>query len=306
MRAQWSKPDPDLACAAIAETQFSLIERSQALEAGMSPNAIKYRLATGRWKRLMPNVYLISGAAITWMTKAMSAVLWGGTESALAYRAAAHVWRFDGFGPGPIEICTNRRLRSNDVLVHRVSELVPRDKTKLQGIAVTSVHRTLIDLGDVCSPEAVEDALDGALRRRLTSAEWLSKELQRVGTHGRKGAATLKALLESGEVRPSWLERRFIRLLAKTEMPPHTREHPALDRYWIDFAWPGALLGVEVHGEKWHRRRMKWPKDLARHNALTAAGWTILHFTWAQIRDEPNVVISEVLSTYRRLAGLDL
>ncbi|MGH2806992.1 MAG: hypothetical protein ACRDKT_06930 [Actinomycetota bacterium] len=39
---------------------------------------------------------------------------------------------------------------------------------------------------------------------------------------------------------------------------------------------------------------------------MTSAGWTVLHFTWAQIRDEPDVVIAEILETYGRLVGFDL
>lgn len=162
MRAEWSKPDPDSACAAIAATQYGLLHRNQALAAGLSAHAIKRRLSSGRWKRFMPGVYLVSGATVSWMTHAMAATLWAGPRAALSHRAAAHLWNFDGFGPGIIEVSTPRRLRSGEVRIHQTSALDGRDTTSRHGIRVTSVHRTLIDLGDVCPADAVEDALDGS------------------------------------------------------------------------------------------------------------------------------------------------
>jgi very-short-patch-repair endonuclease len=302
MRPQTYKHDPDVTCAAIGERQFGLVARGQALEAGMSPDAIKRRLRSGRWKKLLPGVYLIAGISITWATRMMAAVLWAGDRSAASHRAAAHVLELDGFDNAPIEVSLPFRKSTEGVVIHYAMDLPPRDITVVRGIPITNVHRTLIDLGDVCSPQHVEDALDSALRRGLTSAGYLAKQLERIGTHGRKGASLLKELLASDDVKPSWLERRFIRLLGKTELPPYAREHPALC-YRIDFAWPGVRMGVEVHGGKWHQKRLRWGKDLARHNALTAAGWTILHFTWAQLREEPDTVIAEIVSTYRRLAG---
>ena len=302
MRAETYKPDSDLACAAIAERQFGVIERTQALSTGMSTSAIKRRVQAGRWKAILPGVYRIAGTTFTWMTSAMAALLQTGPASCLSHRAAAHVWHLEGFERAPIEVSTPRRLSSKNFVVHFAPDLLPRDVTTRNGIKTTSVHRTLIDLGDVCDEAHVEDALDGALRRHLTSQAYLLKEIERIGTNGRKGAARLRSLLAGEESRPSWLERRFIRLLAGTELPPYEREHPVL-RYRIDFAWPAPKLGVEVHGEKWHRKRLQWGRDLARHNELTAGGWTILHFTWPQIRNEPEVVITEIVSTYRRLQG---
>ena len=97
---------------------------------------------------------------------------------------------------------------------------------------------------------------------------------------------------------PSWLERRFIRLLTDSDLKGFVREHP-VNTYFIDFAWPEIRLGIEVHGARWHKRR--WQADLARHNDLTVAGWTMLHFTWDRIRDEPQVVLNESLAKYHEL-----
>ncbi|MGH2806993.1 MAG: hypothetical protein ACRDKT_06935 [Actinomycetota bacterium] len=193
----------------------------------------------------------------TWI---LAATMWAGNAVA-SHRCAARIWGLSGFERAPVEISTTRGVRHPRVIVHCAKALARTDRTTVGGIPVTSIHRTLIDLGDVATPAQVEDALDEAVRRGLTSADWLRKQLARVGTHGRKGASVLRDLLTDDDDRPSWLERRFIRLVSKTEMQPFRREHPVLDRYFIDFAWPEARLGVEVRGEKYHRKR--WLRDWA-------------------------------------------
>ncbi len=167
---------------------------------------------------------------------------------------------------------------------------------------MTSIHRTLIDLGDVADRQLVEGALDDALGRKITSTDWLRREIRSRGCRGRKGAATLRELIEVADEErpPSWLERRFIKLLSKTELGHFVREMPACGKYFIDFAWPEVRLGVEVHGAAWHHGA-RWQADLERHNALTLAGWTLLHLAWTRIRDEPEVVLGEIVAKHREL-----
>lgn len=266
----------------------------------MSSSAIGRRIASGRWRIVLPSVYLVSGMELSSDILLMAAVLWGGEGALASCRAAARLWDLgiadDFFRP---EITTPRHLASEQAIVHQGH--IPRThRTVIGGIPVTSIHRTLMDLGDVMGESQVQDALDCALRRRMTSAQWLSTELDRTGISGRKGAAMLKRLLVGDTSRPSWLERRFIRLLIAEKLGGYVREHHC-GPYRIDFAWLDVKLGVEVHGEKWHLRRARWSADLTRHNRLTAAGWTMLHFDWTQIKLDPVEVIREIRETRSRL-----
>ncbi|HET7483135.1 MAG TPA: DUF559 domain-containing protein [Actinomycetota bacterium] len=191
------------------------------------------------------------------------------------------------------------------VVAHR-RVVEPSQITKINGIRVTGIHRTLIDLGDVVPDDVVEDALDRALERKLTSTDWLLKQIESLGTRGRKGAGVLHSIIESGHERSSWLERRFLRLLDRHSLGGFIREF-AVGPYFIDFAWPEVLLGVEVHGAKWHRNRKRWTRDLSRHNDLTTQGWTVLHFTWRDVRERPDAVVKEIRTTHARLSlRLDL
>ncbi len=60
-------------------------------------------------------------------------------------------------------------------------------------------------------------------------------------------------------------------------------------RWQIDIAFPVRRLAVEVDG---------W--DRAKQNALVIAGWTVLRFTWHDIRDRPADTVARIVAALRR------
>lgn len=225
----------------------------------------------------------------------MGAALLG--DGYASHRAAARLWGL--VETDVIEVITSRQPRDPSVVWHRM-EPARNETTTLDGIPCTSIHRTLLDLGDVVTKDVVEDALDRALEKRLTSADWLLSMIDANGTRGRKGASVLRSTLEGGHEKASWLERRLVRLLDGSSLPRYFREH-GIGPYFVDFAWPEVKLAVEVHGAKWHRNRKRWTKDLTRHNVLTPLGWTVLHLTWDDIAGGAGRVVAEIAATYERL-----
>ena len=84
-------------------------------------------------------------------------------------------------------------------------------------------------------------------------------------------------------------------------VPVHLhRQHPVGGTpYRLDYAWPDRLLAVEVDGYGPHSSREAFQSDRARQNALVLAGWTVLRFTWADVRDRP----AAVAAVLRRALG---
>ena len=66
------------------------------------------------------------------------------------------------------------------------------------------------------------------------------------------------------------------------------------DNARIDFAYPTLMIGIEVLGWRFHQGKTVWERDLARHNRLTTAGWTLLYFTWGDVIERPEWVAGEV------------
>jgi hypothetical protein len=166
---------PDRLCAATANAQFGVISRQQAHAAGLSDKGILHRVATGRWQRVLPHVYRIVGAPESWHQKLMAAVLWAGEGSAISHRSAAAMWGLDGARRERIEVSAIHKLTrpGSWPIPHRPARLPLDEVTTISGIAVTTVARTLLDLGAVVLLPAVERALDGALRDGLVHVKEL-------------------------------------------------------------------------------------------------------------------------------------
>jgi very-short-patch-repair endonuclease len=67
----------------------------------------------------------------------------------------------------------------------------------------------------------------------------------------------------------------------------------------IDVAIPARRIAIEVDGMAYHTDVDRFQRDRSKHNALTALGWTVLRFTWADLTQRPDYVTGML----RRLAA---
>ena len=65
-------------------------------------------------------------------------------------------------------------------------------------------------------------------------------------------------------------------------------------RYELDIALPEIRLAIEIDGYAYHSGDEQFQRDRTRQNALIAAGWRILRFTWADINDRPDYVVAQI------------
>jgi very-short-patch-repair endonuclease len=209
----------------------------------------------------------------------------------------------EGVREGVVEITSSRRIKAPPgVVLHVVPALERSDVSKVDGIPATNVRRTLIDLGAVVGREAVEAALDDALRRRLTSLPRLTSRLAELGGRGRRGAGLLRKLLaERGPDLPppeSVLEARLMRLLRRARLPEPARQYEVLERgrvlARVDLAYPDLRLAIEADGYRYHSGRAAWQRDLTRRNVLTSRGWRVIHVTWADLAVGGNGIVREI------------
>jgi very-short-patch-repair endonuclease len=191
--------------------------------------------------------------------------------------------------------------------VHQLGGFAPSDAAVVDAIPVTSPTRTLIDLASVLHADVLEEALDEALRRRLTTVRRLQWRLAQLGTRGRQGAGTLAKFAEAraGTRTPeSRLETRFLRLLRRAKLPLPVPQHEIRDHSSliarVDFAFPDVGLAIEVDSHRWHSSRARWEHDLARRNALTSLGWRIIHVTSTDLAGRANEIIRIVTSAVNR------
>jgi very-short-patch-repair endonuclease len=55
-----------------------------------------------------------------------------------------------------------------------------------------------------------------------------------------------------------------------------------------------ARLVIEIDGFAYHGDRDRFQRDRTRQNRLVAAGWTVLRFTWADLRHRPGQFVAAV------------
>jgi hypothetical protein len=107
------------------------------------------------------------------------------------------------------------------VQVHRTRVLAPQDFTVHDGIPVTSVARTLLDLSAVVKAPDLATAIDRAERGRIFDLTAVVDCLDRA--KGRRGAQALRRAIAAYEpsTQKSLLERRFKALLKTApDVPP--------------------------------------------------------------------------------------
>lgn len=187
------------------------------------------------------------------------------------------------------------------ILAHR-SPLPMDEVEEVDGIPVTSVSRTLFDLAAVVGRRELEQALNEAEVRRLTSKVSLPALLERYPR--RRGAADLRALLRDADaakgVTRSELEERFAALIETHGIPKPRRnaDVAVCGRFFkADCLWRGQRVIVELDGRAVHGTAHAFEADRKRDRLLAGEGWKVIHLTWLQLRDEAPEIAADLRRT---------
>jgi very-short-patch-repair endonuclease len=274
----------DLEIAALADAQYGVVSRAQLLQAGLSVQAIDRRVRSRRLHVLHRGVYAVGHKRLRTEGHWMAAVLACGNGAVLSHHTAAALWDLRRVGSGAIHVTVPGdpgRKRRAGIKLHRSTTLGPKDVTAHEGIPVTTVARTIIDLARGMSAHDLEPIVDLADQRRLVDF----KDLRQANS------ASLRAVLRAYDPAPtrSALERAFLRLCDKHGLErPETNQ--IVEGLLVDFVWRDRRLIVEVDGYKYHRAPSRFETDRARDAHLTVHGWRVLRFTWRQLEERPEWV----------------
>src|SRR5437764_6423278 len=162
----------------LAERQYSLVTRGQALTLGMTKREFDRAVGAGRFVRVHREVYRVAGASETWRQKLSAIVLAAGAEAAVSHHAAAALWRLPGFPEGPVEVVRPwKRSRQPGRLrgLHESTFLPAAHVTTIDGIPVTTVERTLFDLAAVLKRKKLDRAVANAVNKGQTTIAKLER-----------------------------------------------------------------------------------------------------------------------------------
>ncbi len=159
----------------------------------------------------------------------MAAVLAAGPGAVLSHRSAAALWRFRGTeGPSRIEVTAPRSRRSRPGIRVFHGAMKPDEITTEDGIPVTTVPRTILDLASQLDAHGVERAMNQAQALHPTDPLPLGAVVDRYPR--RKGTGTIRTILAArGEAQgatKSDLEEAFLAFLAARNLPQPEGQHP--------------------------------------------------------------------------------
>jgi hypothetical protein len=194
-----------------------------------------------------------------------------------------------------------RRRAKRKFVVHFSSILAEEDRAIWNGIPVTAVPRTLLDLAIRARPERMDGYLERAEDRELLDVRAVEDVLARAGGHRGRGplGRALALYTPDPAFTRSKFEARFRRLVIAAGIPaPSMNFYVA--RYELDAYWPDLRFAVELDLFETHGTRAAFERDRRRQEELKLLGIEMIRVTAPRLKREPHEVIRNLAALLER------
>lgn len=284
----------DLAAAMLAAQQHGLVTRAQALALGMSSAGVQRRVRSGRWEFLRRGVYCFAGAPKTRRRDILEACLGAGAAALASGFTAAEVLRLpDVWSRDHINLSVPPRIRrstrSATIAATRFVKAAD-DRTSCDGIPLTSVARTYVDLAVHLPAHVLERSIVQAVRNRLLTPEQLEAAVARGGA--REAIDAIREILATKawqDVFRSDGEVRAVQLLRQAgfdDIRTNVEFHYAGVRVGeADIFLPQVHMVVEIDGPIDHSTPRAKGRDKVRRLAYRAMGLRVVEIHPDRLRD---------------------
>jgi hypothetical protein len=291
-----AQPAPDRAIAAIAARQGGTISHAQLVHLGLTRREIDHRVRIGRLHRIHRGVYAVGHTLLGPEGRWWAAILALGDESFVSHHSAGHAYGMRQTASGLVHVTVRGRggrERRSGIKVHRPLELPTDEVTSLRGLPITTPERTLLDLASA-KVSNLDIVLDRGEQTRLIDFAELHALLARYPR--RPGTRSLKAQLDRyrGPIDVRSVLERLVYQLCGEHGLPRPLVNTSVEGRVRDFYWPTCRLVVEADSYSWHRSPSALNADRERDVELTLAGYRVLRFTYEQITQRPEWVVTSI------------
>jgi very-short-patch-repair endonuclease len=229
----------------------------------------------------------------------------GRTTRIVDYRAAAWLYGLDGVDELQPEFSVPHGAWRRGPFDHQRRRIDDLEIVEIDGVLVTSVSQTLVDLAAVVDLDIVERATESAFRCQLVEELALREFADRWAFH-RHGVPGLREVLHRRRLGEpptgSDLETQNLQVWRRDpRVPRPDRQWPVFDTdgefvAFADFGFPPRLFVVEDDGLDAHGKTKEQQQyDLNRQNRISDAGYDFRRFTHADVIRRPNYVCRETL-----------
>lgn len=212
-----------------------------------------------------------------------------------SHYAAAWLWDLLRYRPETIHVTVPTPRRSRRPFAVHHADLAPRDRALREGIPVTSLPRTLLDLAAAMRPDRFPAVLQRAEEAKVLDLRPVDELLARVPHH--PGATDLRRALDIYSPEPAFtrsgLELEFLRLVRRHDLPL-PRMNFVVGALELDAYWPERRFAVELDVYETHGSRRSFEEDPVRQEDLLLAGISSIRITGPRLEREPEAVIERL------------
>jgi len=264
-----------------------LIRRGEGI---VSDATVSRQVRLGTLVPVLPGVHLradVAGVA-DWRAAAVSA--WR-PDATLCGAIAAHLSFWRELPVTTIEVAYHTSLRRSGFSFQRrtvpLDLVIHRGATRLTAPALTALDLAVATDGD---------SIDNVLRSKVARIDDLRAALAAIP--GRIGNRERRRLLLESRAEPwSVAERLAHKILHQAGITGWLANRPVVldgQTYFLDIAFPGIRLVLEIDGREFHTKSDVFESDRRRQNDLVLARFTVLRFTYRRLVDEPDQVLADV------------
>jgi hypothetical protein len=284
-----------------------LFDRTQAHAAGWSDSALRRAVNSGRLVRLRHGLYCDSTQAGRPALDAIAAVR-ACTGSVVSHRSAALLHELPLIGHArdsrpSLTVQPGRTGDVRDALLHRAS-LWPEDVTILYDVPVTSVARTLVDLGRSRSTATTVAAADAALHRGLVEQAAIDDVLLHCWVWpGIRRAHRSLARVDARSESPLESVSRLVLAWAGLPVPELQADLQDADGSFLgrpDFYWPEFGVVGEADGRMKYTDRDVLFAEKRRQEAFEVAGLIVVRWSWADVTRRPRWLCARLENAFER------
>jgi Transcriptional regulator, AbiEi antitoxin len=280
----------------LAERQHGVVSIQQLIgPLGYSRSAVNRAVAAGRLHRLHRGVFAVGHTHISPQGECLAAVLASGPRALLSHLSAAWLWGISTASPAPFNVTAPvRRKPRPPIRLHEARLITGEDRTVQEGIPVTAMSRTLLDLAASVRFSWLQRMVERSEELGLFDLRDVEGLLGRtVGHHGHKRLRKAIALYKPSSFTRSGLEKRFLELCLEVGLP-QPRTNYVAHGFELDCYWPEHRFAVELDLFETHGTRAAFERDRERQEELLLAGIALTRVTGPRLEREPREVVERV------------
>lgn len=283
--------------------QHGVVSYAQAREAGLTKEAIRWRVSDGEWTRIAQGLFRLTATEYTWTARAHALSLRLGKGGALTLDTATHLHGLEQSQPSILTGAVVDR-QVGRLVGTRVARRPRLEVVMREGLPVTSARETALDSAAQYAPGQWRDIVHGLarwVRSRKTSGDDILEALEQRGRYPHR-ELVVTALGPIREGVESVLELEALDgVVVRHGLPRPTLQAPVLTPAGVarrDALWDEFGVALEVDGELFHTGA-SLQRDRRRDRHAARAGTQTLRAGHVEIVYGPCELAVDIFLTLR-------